>query len=64
MLGYTLLNGTPPFPTANRTKYIGAYGVSAQTIVDGYIDEVRIYSRLLLSSEVSNIYNQTKDKYQ
>ena len=30
----------------------------------GYIDNIRIYNRALLASEIFQIYNQTKGKYQ
>jgi energy-converting hydrogenase Eha subunit F len=59
----TNLSGTPVFPLTNRIKYIGAYGLSSNAIVDGSLDEVRIYNRGLSADEVAAIYNQTKGKY-
>ena len=58
------LTGTAPFPSINRAEYIGAYSPGFRTITDGYLDDVRIYNRGLSSNEVSEIYNQTKGKYQ
>jgi hypothetical protein len=59
------LNGTPKFPFTDRIKYIGAYNIASGTykIVDGSLDEVRIYNRGLSAEEVAAIYNQTKGKY-
>ncbi|MDD3156431.1 MAG: hypothetical protein PHP14_03445 [Candidatus Pacebacteria bacterium] len=30
----------------------------------GYLNDLRVYKRILLHSEISQIYNQTKNKYQ
>jgi len=60
----TNLVGTPLFPSTNRIKYIGAYSAGAGRINNGYLDDVWILNRLLLASEISQIYNQTKGKYQ
>jgi hypothetical protein len=57
------LTGTPLFPSTNRVKYIGAYATSGYNIVDGSLDEVRIYNRGLSAEEIATIYNQTKGKY-
>jgi len=58
------LVGTPAFPSRNNIKYIGAYNISYHTIVDGSLDDVRIYNRGLSANEISEIYNKTKSKYQ
>jgi len=58
------LTGTPLFPSINIAKYIGASSPTAHNLANGSIDEVKIYNRGLSTSEISNIYNQTKGKYQ
>ena len=57
------LTGTPVFPLTNRAKYVGSYNTTQYRLVDGSLDEVRIYNRGLSAEEVSSIYNATKSKY-
>jgi len=52
------------FPSANTAKYIGAHTIATEVLTDGSLDEVRIYNRGLSAQEISQIYNQTKGKYQ
>lgn len=47
---------------SEREVRIGSY-VSSYYF-NGYLDDVRVYNRALSSSEISQIYNQTKSKYQ
>jgi hypothetical protein len=58
------LGGTPVFPSADSVTYIGSYTTSLFKLRDGSLDEVRIYNRGLSVEEISQIYNQTKSKYQ
>ena len=59
------ITGTPLFPLTNRVKYIGSYNSSAGNgIIDGSIDEVRIYNRGLSADEVAARYNSTRGRYQ
>jgi len=46
------LSGTPVFPLINATKYIGAYNSAANRLIDGSLDEVRIYNRGLGADEI------------
>jgi len=63
-LFYTSNNLTTPlFPDTLRAKYIGSYNTN-NYFMKGYLDGVRIYNRALSANEVSEIYNQTKEKYQ
>ena len=57
------LTGTPLFPSANRTKYIGAYSPGTNELTDGSLDEVRIYNRGLSAEEISAQYTSTKGKF-
>ncbi len=55
----------PLFPHQDNIKFFGSYQVSsAHAISDGYLGEFRIYNRALSPEEISQIYNQTKHKYQ
>jgi energy-converting hydrogenase Eha subunit F len=59
-----VLTGTPVFPSINSIKYTSAYyGSTAYSIVDGSLDEVRIYNRGLSAEEVSQHYTSTKGKF-
>jgi len=51
------------FPSFSGTKLIGAYTTGA-AFMKGFIDDIRIYNRALSANEITNIYNQTKSKYQ
>jgi hypothetical protein len=57
------LTGTPVFPSISRVRYVGSYASSTQGIVDGSLDEVRIYNRGLSAEEISQHYNSTKAKF-
>jgi hypothetical protein len=59
-----VLSGTPLFPSINNIKYIGAWTAGSSKIIDGSLDEVRIYNRGLSAEEVMAIYNQTKSNYE
>jgi len=56
-------SGTMLYPTGIRARYIGAYGPGSGIML-GYIDDVRLYNRVLSSEEITDIYNKTKHKYQ
>ncbi len=58
------LSGTPLFPLTNRVKYVGAYSPTVAKIIDGSLDEVRIYNRGLSADEVMSRYNKTRGRYQ
>lgn len=55
---------TPLFPSTGRARYIGAYSTSTNRLKDGSLDDLKIYNRALNAQEISQIYNQTKSKYQ
>ncbi len=59
---YTTAN-TMLFPDTSRLKYIGSYN-TVNYLLQGHLDDVRIYNRALSADEISQIYNQTKSKYQ
>ena len=50
---------TPIFPSTVRAKYIGIYASGAHPLVNSYLDDFRIYNRVLSASEISAIYNAT-----
>jgi len=50
------------FPDSSRAKYIGSYS-GGLDFWKGHLDDVRIYNRALSASEISEIYNKTKDGY-
>jgi prepilin-type N-terminal cleavage/methylation domain-containing protein len=52
---------TPIFPSINRVKYLGAYTTgTARKIIDGNLDDIRIYNRELSASEIKALYEGTK----
>jgi hypothetical protein len=56
----TAMTGTPSFPSTNNIKRIGSYGVSEYRIIDGNLDDTRIYNRKLSVAEIKAIYEGTK----
>jgi hypothetical protein len=56
----SVMTGTPSFPSTSRIKYLGAYGPSASKMIDGNLDDIRIYNRELSASEIKAIYEGTK----
>ncbi len=56
------LTGTPAFPLANNIKYVGNADASSR-IVDGSLDEVRIYNRGLSDEEIAQHYTSTKGEF-
>ena len=69
---YFYLNGaadgstayTQPSSVAGLTQRLGAskYSGTINQVIDGKIDEVRIYNRALSAAEVTRLYNLTKPK--
>jgi prepilin-type N-terminal cleavage/methylation domain-containing protein len=54
------MTGTPVFPSTNRVKYLGSYSTSGSRMQLGYLDDLRIYNRLLTASEIKALYEGTK----
>jgi len=55
---------TPQFPPlTSRVKYIGSYNTNVHKLIDGSLDEVRIYNRGLSAEEIAQHYNSTKAKF-
>jgi hypothetical protein len=52
------------FPNSSRIKYIGRYGVGAPGLMQGYLDDVRLYNRTLTADEIIVLYNKTKSRYE
>jgi hypothetical protein len=50
------------FPNVLSAKYFGTY--SSNDFLKGYLDNIRIYNRVLTANEIAEIYNKTKGKYQ
>ncbi len=57
------LTGTPAFPSVNRVKYLGGYTGGGDRLIDGSLDEVRIYNRGLSAEEVAQHYTSTKGEF-
>jgi hypothetical protein len=51
---------TPLFPSTNRVRYLGAYGTSGSKIINGNLDDIRIYNRGLSDAEIKALYEGTK----
>ena len=58
------LVGNPLFPSSNNVKYIGSHNIISHKLVNGFLDDVRIYNRGLSADEISQIYNATKSRYE
>jgi prepilin-type N-terminal cleavage/methylation domain-containing protein len=52
--------GTPVFPSINEIKYLGMSGAGIDKIINGHLDDFRIYNRELSASEIKAIYEGTK----
>ena len=54
----------PPPPAATTTLELRASGLSVpQVAFVGFMDELRIYNRVLNDAEIRGIYNSTKSVY-
>ena len=51
---------TPVFPSSTRAKYLGAISTANYKIIDGDLDDIRIYNRELSAAEIKAIYEGTK----
>ena len=56
-------NLTHPRTSNNAPVTIGRVCVGCAPSFNGFIDDVRLYSRALTASEIQTLYAQTKDKY-
>ena len=54
---------THPRTSNTASVTIGRRCVGCGTIFNGFIDDVRLYSRALTASEIQTLYAQTRDKY-
>ncbi|GAG53582.1 unnamed protein product, partial [marine sediment metagenome] len=65
ILTASTLTGTPPtsIPDSNSTIKIGRWGGSLERFYTGSIDEVTIWNRSLLATEIQSYYNGSRNKY-
>jgi len=54
------MTGSPVFPSTSRIRYWGAWSSGSYALTDGSLDDVRIYNRELIASEIKAIYEGTK----
>lgn len=51
------MSGTPPFPSTDRIRYLGAYNTTDSKITNGNLGSQRIYTRGLSDAEILADYN-------
>jgi hypothetical protein len=55
-----IMSGTPVFPSVNNIKGLGGFNGGVFPIMDGNLDDMRIYNRGLSASEIKALYEGTK----